>query len=154
MELPADILNTPVMKTLNLYLSLIITVSIIGSLPILEKITLAKMNVTQMIFYRSLSQTIILGIVVWFGTTSLSTGIPIKYTAYALLQGVAVTIMLFFYLSAIKTTDVSFVNPVIAAAPFITYILAIVILNEPLNLLRVSGVVLVVGGIIMILYSR
>lgn len=142
------------MKTPNIYLSLIITVSILGSLPILEKITLAKMNVTQMIFYRSLSQTIILGIVVWFGTTSLSAGIPMKYTVYALLQGVAITIMLFFYLSAIKTTDVSFVNPVIAASPLITYTLAVVILNEPLNFVRLSGVILVVGGIILILYSK
>ncbi len=142
------------MKTPNIYLSLIITVSILGSLPILEKITLAKMNVTQMIFYRSLSQTIILGIVVWFGTTSLSTGIPMKYTVYALLQGVAITVMLFFYLSAIKTTDVSFVNPVIAASPLITYTLAVVILNEPLNFVRLSGVILVVGGIILILYSK
>lgn len=143
------------MKALNLYLSLIITVSIIGSLPILEKITLAKMNVTQMIFYRSLSQTLILGIVVWLGTSSLSSGIiPAKYTAYALLQGVAVTVMLFFYLSAIKTTDVSLVYPVISAAPLITYILAIVILNEPLNVLRLSGVILVVGGVILILYSK
>lgn len=142
------------MKTPNIYLSLIITVSILGSLPILEKITLAKMNVTQMIFYRSLSQTIILGIVVWFGTTSLSAGIPIKYTVYALLQGVAITVMLFFYLSAIKTTDVSFVNPVIAASPLITYTLAVVILNEPLNFVRLSGVILVVGGIILILYSK
>ena len=142
------------MKTLNLHLSLIITVSILGSLPILEKITLAKMNVTQMIFYRSLSQTLILGIVVWFGTSSLSTGIPVKYTVYALLQGAAVTIMLFFYLSAIKTTDVTFVNPVIAASPLITYILAVVILNEPLNVIRLLGVVFVVGGIILILYSR
>ncbi|MCG8341296.1 MAG: EamA family transporter [Chlorobiales bacterium] len=142
------------MKALNLHLSLIITVSILGSLPILEKITLAKMNVTQMIFYRSLSQTLILGIVVWFGTSSLSTGIPVKYTVYALLQGVAVTIMLFFYLSAIKTTDVTFVNPVIAASPLITYILAVVILNEPLNVIRLLGVVFVVGGIILILYSR
>ena len=74
-----------------------------------------------MIFYRSLSQTFILGLVIWFGASSLSTGIPIKYTAYALLQGAAVTIMLFFYLSAIKTTDVSLVYPVIAAAPLITY---------------------------------
>ena len=143
------------MKALNLYLSLIITVSIIGSLPILEKITLAKMNVTQMIFYRSLSQTLILGIVVWLGTSSLSIGIiPAKYTAYALLQGVAVTVMLFFYLSAIKTTDVSLVYPVVSAAPLITYILAIVILNEPLNVLRLSGVILVVGGVILILYSK
>ena len=142
------------MKALNLHLSLIITVSILGSLPILEKITLAKMNVTQMIFYRSLSQTLILGIVVWFGTSSLSTGIPVKYTVYALLQGVAVTIMLFFYLSAIKTTDVTFVNPVIAASPLIPYILAVVILNEPLNVIRLLGVVFVVGGIILILYSR
>ena len=142
------------MKTPNIYLSLIITVSILGSLPILEKITLAKMNVTQMIFYRSLSQTIILGIVVWFGTTSLSAGIPIKYIVYALLQGVAITVMLFFYLSAIKTTDVSFVNPVIAASPLITYTLAVVILNEPLNFVRLSGVILVVGGIILILYSK
>ena len=142
------------MKTPNIYLSLIITVSILGSLPILEKITLAKMNVTQMIFYRSLSQTIILGIVVWFGTTSLSAGIPMKYTVYALLQGVAITVMLFFYLSAIKTTEVSFVNPVIAASPLITYTLAVVILNEPLNFVRLSGVILVVGGIILILYSK
>lgn len=143
------------MKTLNLYLSLIITVSIIGSLPILEKITLAKMNVTQMIFYRSLSQTLILGIIVLFGASSLSTGtIPVKYTAYALLQGVAVTVMLFFYLSAIKTTDVSLVYPIISAAPLITYILAVAILNEPLNVLRMLGVVLVVGGVILILYSK
>ena len=142
------------MKALNIYLSLFITVSILGSLPILEKITLAKMNITQMIFYRSLSQTIILGFVVWLGTSTLSNDIPLNYTAYALLQGVAVTIMLFFYLSAIKTADVSFVNPVIAASPLITYILAVVILNEPLNFVRLSGVVLVVGGIILILYSR
>lgn len=142
------------MKTPNLYLSLIITVSILGSLPILEKITLAKMNVTQMIFYRSLSQTIILGLIVWFGTSATPTGIPIRYTAYALLQGIAITVMLFFYLSAIKTTDVSLVNPVIAASPLITYVLAVVILNEPLDFVRLSGIMLVVGGIILILYSR
>ena len=142
------------MKTPNLYLSLIITVSILGSLPILEKVTLAKMNVTQMIFYRSLSQTIILGIVVWFGTSTFSTGLPVKYTAYALLQGIAITVMLFFYLSAIKTTDVSLVNPVIAASPLITYMLAVVILNEPLDFVRLSGITLVVGGIILILYSK
>ena len=142
------------MKTPGLFLSLIVTVSILGSLPILEKMTLAKMNVTQMIFYRSLSQTIILGIVVWLGTASLSTGIPVKYTAYALLQGVAITVMLFFYLSAIKTTDVSFVNPVIAASPLITYTLAVIVLNEPLNFVRLSGVILIVGGIILILYSK
>lgn len=142
------------MKTSNLYLSLIITVSILGSLPILEKVTLAKMNVTQMIFYRSLSQTIILGIVVWFGTPAFSTGLPIKYTAYALLQGIAITVMLFFYLSAIKTTDVSLVNPVIAASPLITYMLAVVILNEPLGFVRLSGITLVVGGIILILHSK
>lgn len=142
------------MKTPNLYLSLIITVSILGSLPILEKVTLAKMNVTQMIFYRSLSQTIILGIVVWFGTSTFSTGLPVKYTTYALLQGIAITVMLFFYLSAIKTTDVSLVNPVIAASPLITYMLAVVILNEPLDFVRLSGIALVVGGIILILYSK
>lgn len=142
------------MKTLNLYLSLIITVSILGSLPILEKITLARMNVTHMLFYRTLSQTIILGIAVWLSTSSLSSGLPLKYTAYALLQGVAVTIMLFFYLTAIKTTDVSVVNPVIAASPVVTYILAVAVLNEPLNIIRLSGVLLVVGGILLILHSR
>ncbi|UZJ40291.1 EamA family transporter [Prosthecochloris sp. SCSIO W1101] len=142
------------MKTFHLYLSLIITVSIVGSLPILEKITLAKMNITQMIFYRSLSQTLILGIVVWICGSSLSSGIPVKYTVYALLQGVAITIMLFFYFSAIKTADVSFVYPLIAASPLITYILAIVVLNEPFNIIRLSGVILVIGGIILILHSK
>ncbi len=143
------------MKTVNLYLSLIITVTIIGSLPILEKITLSRMNVTEMIFYRSLSQTLILGIIIWLGTSSLSTGtVPIKYTAFALLQGVAITLMLFFYLSAIKTTDVSLVYSVISAAPLLTYILAVAILNEPFNILRLSGVVLVVGGVLLILYSK
>ncbi|MBL6956414.1 MAG: EamA family transporter [Chlorobium phaeobacteroides] len=142
------------MKTPALLLSLVITVSILGSLPILEKITLARMNVTQMIFLRSLSQTIILGIVVWLGTSSVQGGIPIKYTIYALLQGVAITVMLFFYLSAIKTTEVSFVNPIIAAAPLITYAMAVFILNEQFNPVRLSGVILVAGGVALILYSR
>ncbi len=142
------------MKTLHFSIPLLITVSILGSLPILEKITLGRMNVTQMIFYRSLAQTFILGLVVWLGSTSLSTGLPARYTVYALLQGVAVTVMLFFYLSAVKTTDVSIVNPIVSASPLITYILAVVILNEPLNIMRVSGVILVVGGILLIMYSR
>lgn len=142
------------MKTLHFSIPLLITVSILGSLPILEKITLGRMNVTQMIFYRSLAQTFILGLVVWLGSTSLSTGLPVRYTVYALLQGVAVTVMLFFYLSAVKTTDVSIVNPIVSASPLITYILAVVILNEPLNIMRVSGVILVVGGILLIMYSR
>jgi len=142
------------MKTPGLLLSLVITVSILGSLPILEKITLARMNVTQMIFLRSLSQTIILGIVVWLGTSSTPGGIPIKFTLYALLQGVAITVMLFFYLSAIKTTEVSFVNPIIAAAPLLTYAMAVFILNEQFNPVRLSGVVLVAGGVVLILYSR
>ena len=142
------------MKTLHFSIPLLITVSILGSLPILEKITLGRMNVTQMIFYRSLAQTFILGLVVWLGSTSLSTGLPVRYTVYALLQGVAVTVMLFFYLSAVKTTDVSIVNPIVSASPLITYILAVVILNEPLNIMRMSGVILVVGGILLIMYSR
>ncbi len=142
------------MKTLHFSIPLIITVSILGSLPILEKITLGRMGITQMIFYRSIAQTFILGLIVWFSSSSLSADIPVRYTVYALLQGAAVTIMLFFYLSAVKTTDISIVNPIISAAPLITYILAVVLLNEPLNMMRVSGVVLVVGGIMLIIHSR
>ncbi len=143
------------MNTSNLYLSLVIAVSILGSLPILEKITLQKMDVTQMIFYRSLSQTILMGLVVWFGTTTPVNSLPpLKYIGFALLQGVAITVMLFFYLSAINTSDVSFVNPAVAAAPLITYTLAVLVLHEPLTIVRLSGVILIVGGVILILSSK
>ncbi len=60
---------------------------------------------------------------------------------------------LLLYYKAIKLGDVSLVAPVVASSPLWASLLAFAFLGEPFSLLRLTGAILVVAGVILITLS-
>lgn len=140
------------MKQPNFYLSIAVTLLVLGSLPLIEKITLGKISPQQMGFLRGLSQLAIYAGVLYAtnGFAELQSASP-KHIAYGLLQGVAIAVMIYFYFSAMKSGQVSLVTTLTATSPMLTYLLAVLILQEPVTLTRGLGIMFVIMGVILLL---
>lgn len=140
------------MKQPGFYLSIAVTLIILSTLPLFEKVTLGKISPQQMAFLRGLSQVAIYAGVLFAtgGFAELQSASP-KYIVYGLLQGVAIAVMIYFYFSAMKSGQVSLVTTLTATSPMLTYILAVLLLQEPLTLTRGIGVAFVIVGVILLL---
>jgi len=140
------------MKDTHFYISLFIVFFIIGSLPVLEKVTLGKLSPPQLAFLRGASQTIFYGVLLYTsgGLFELK-GAPTKFVIIGLLQGVATSVMLYFYFSAMRHGEASTVKTLTSASPMLTYLLAILFLKEPFSLERTFGMLLVIAGIYILI---
>ncbi|ACF13769.1 protein of unknown function DUF6 transmembrane [Chloroherpeton thalassium ATCC 35110] len=140
------------MKDTHFYLSLFIVFFIIGSLPVLEKVTLGRLSPPQLAFLRGLSQTFFYGVLLYAsgGLFELKTA-PAKFVIFGLLQGVATAVMLYFYFSAMQHGEASTVKTLTSASPMLTYLLAIFFLKEPFSLERSIGILLVIAGIYLLM---
>jgi bacterial/archaeal transporter family protein len=140
-----------VMKHPNFYLSIAVTLIVLSGLPLLEKVTLGKINPQQMAFLRGLSQVAIYAGVLYAtgGFGGLQSASP-KYIVYGLLQGVAIAVMIYFYFSAMKSEQVSLVTALTATSPMLTYLLAVLFLHEPLTFARGLGIMFVILGVILL----
>lgn len=139
------------MKQPGFYLSIAITLIVLSSLPLFEKVTLGKISPQQMGFLRGLSQFVIYAGVLYMtsGFAELQS-VPPRFIIYGLLQGVAIAVMIFFYFTAMKSGQVSLVTALTATSPMLTYALAVLLLQEPLTLTRGIGIVFVILGIILL----
>ena len=140
------------MRELNIYVSLGIAVLILGVLPLIEKITLGVLSPAQMAFLRGLSQVLFYGILIAYsGELIQLADVPKTYILYGLLQGALIVVMLFFYFHAMQKGEASVVKTLSATSPMLTYIFAVMLLNEPFTLERLGGVVLGIGGIYLLI---
>lgn len=74
------------------------------------------------------------------------------FTNHRVLAGLFLyVISMFLWLGALSTLDVSFMYPLLSLAYVITAILAFVFLKESITLLRLVGILLVVGGCVLII---
>lgn len=139
------------MKQPSFYLSIAVTLIVLSTLPLFEKVTLGKISPQQMGFLRGVSQFVIYAGILYMtsGFAEFQTVSP-KFIMYGLLQGVAIAVMIFFYFSAMKTGQVSLVTALTATSPMITYALAVLLLQEPFTLTRGFGIVFIILGVILL----
>lgn len=137
------------MKPFYFYIALVLLIN--GSMPVFEKITLGKVSVPQMVFLRGIVQVALYAALLWStgGLQSLSQVEP-RFIFYGLLQGAAISAMLYAYFLAMQSGDASQVKALSSAAPLLTFALAVWLIGEPLTLQRGLGIALVVAGIFLL----
>lgn len=137
------------MKSFYIYIAAVLVIN--GAMPVFEKLTLGKVSVSQMIFLRGLVQLAIYTAVLFqSGEMASFQKVDSRFIIYGLLQGAVISVMLFCYFAAMKAGAASQVKAFSSAAPLLTYLLAVTILNEPLTLQRGLGVIFITLGVILI----
>ena len=71
-------------------------------------------------------------------------------TWWALLSGILVASALILFYLAIESGEASKVVPISAAYQAVTLVVSAIFLSEDISLLRVAGLVLVIGGVVML----
>lgn len=133
---------------MSAFLWAVITACIWGVVPILEKLGLAKTEPFVALFYRCLG--VILGILV-LGIFVLKPeqikAVPPRSIALFVVAGFLASFaaQITFY-HALKIGDVSRVVPISGAYPLIAFLLGILVLGESVTLMKVLGVILIIGG--------
>lgn len=130
----------------------VLTASIWGVVPLIEKTGLGRGDPAIGVFARSLG--VVVGVVVigiWWSPWKALASLGVRAFALLALGGVLASVLgqLAFY-HALKAGHVSQVTPVAGAYPLVAAVLSWLILREPITMTRVLGVALVVFGVLLL----
>jgi len=129
-----------------------ITACIWGVVPVLEKLGLAKTEPFVALFYRCFG--VILGIL-FLGIFVLKPGeikaVPPRSIVLLVTAGFLASFaaQITFY-HALKIGDVSRVVPISGAYPLIAFLMGILVLGEAVTLMKVLGMLMIIGGVWML----
>jgi len=124
-----------------------------GVVPIIEKIGLSKIAVWPGLVFRSLG--ILIGITLIltlkFDVIKGSLFHPPAGWHYLALGGFLASIIgqIFFY-NALKVGESSRIVPIAATYPLVTFVIAIFFLKEGITLAKISGLIFVILGVILL----
>ena len=138
---------------MNSFIWAVLTALTWGCVPLIEKMGLMKVEPLVGLFYRSL------GVIVGITVLIIFKGPAIKNSFAHLQDGMAYLILggflasfvgqIFFY-SALKSGEASKVVPISGAYPLVSFILGILFLSEKVTLAKISGVGLVLIGVVLL----
>jgi len=135
------------------YIWALLSALIWGCAPILEKLGLTKISVFPGVFYRSLG--VILGLIFLFAFkySEIKSSFPgiSHHWIYLILSGFLASIVgqIFFY-HALRGGEASQVVPLAGTYPLVSFIIGVLFLGEQLSFGKVSGVALVVMGVMLL----
>lgn len=117
-----------------------------GLLGVTSKLALTHVSWPQLILWATAAYAVIGGILLIAGV-----GLVVEVgTIFAILAGGMAVGALALLFIALGRGDASRVAPIAAAYPAVTVLLAALLLDEPLTLVRVVGTALVITGIILL----
>ncbi|MFC1703814.1 EamA family transporter [Candidatus Omnitrophota bacterium] len=131
----------------------LLTALVWGMVPLLEKIGLGKTTVLTGMVLRCAGVLLGLIFLMVFKLDAVKSAFSVRpQTAVCIIAGglLASVIGQIFFYKALKLGDVSRVVPVAAAYPLVSFVLALIFLSEKLTMAKVSGVVLVCMGIVLL----
>ncbi|MFH1655867.1 MAG: EamA family transporter [Candidatus Omnitrophota bacterium] len=124
-----------------------------GTAPLLEKMGLMKIDVLPGLFWRIFGVLIGLALLLVFKFSVVKEALSAKPQTIVLivLGGFLASFVgqIFFY-KALKLGELSRVVPLAATYPVVTFILGILFLSEKITLTKLSGVALVISGILLL----
>ncbi|MBY0357203.1 MAG: EamA family transporter [Candidatus Obscuribacterales bacterium] len=135
------------------FLLSILTALIWGILPFFEKQAMAHISDSfAAVFMRTIGASMGLLIPIFSAPTRASLpGTPFKAYAFLFISGFLGSVIgQITYLTAIKHGEVSRVTPVAAAWPIIAFIMAVILLGEPITVKKTVAILVVVSGIILL----
>jgi transporter family protein len=131
----------------------IATALVWGTAPLLEKIGLMKIQVLPGLFLRCIGVILGIGLLLLFRLELAKEALQAKPQTifFIILGGFLASFVgqLFFY-KALKLGEVSKVVPLAATYPVVAFILGIIFLSEKITLSKLSGVALVISGILLL----
>ncbi|MBP1935935.1 putative membrane protein [Paenibacillus sediminis] len=96
--------------------------------------------------------TMIIVVMIYFTTAKLS-GIPFHFykntVVFAILNGILIPTAYVIFLFALSRAGLTAVVAITSTYPIITFILAVMLLNEPVSVNKVLGIILVVAGLLI-----
>jgi bacterial/archaeal transporter family protein len=134
------------------YLLAIITMTFWGAAPIFGKIAMTKLNPYMALAIRSFIVSIIMLIIISVrGDIRELAKVDLKSIAFIGLEGIfAGLIGQFAYYYALKLGETSKVVPIASAFPLITLIIAVIFLSEKITIMKGSGILLILAGIMLL----
>ncbi|OAG27944.1 EamA family transporter [Thermodesulfatator autotrophicus] len=133
----------------------LLTIFFWGSAPLLERMALKGMSPLLALALRTGFAAILLVLAVLIGGEYKSVPqLGRKELGAALASGIVAGVLgMFTYFSLLKTGQASKVVPLTAAYPLVTAILSLLILGERITLMRFSGIIITILGLIILLRS-
>jgi len=134
------------------YLLALITMIFWGAAPIFAKIGLDKLNPYTALAIRSFIVSIIMLIVISIrGDIKELFKVDLKSLAFIGLEGIFAALFgQFAYYYALKLGETSKVVPIASAFPLITLIIAVMFLSEKITIMKGSGILLIIAGIVLL----
>jgi bacterial/archaeal transporter family protein len=123
----------------------------IGALGIATKLALRHMKWPDMVVWTMIVYVIAAVVIVLVRGAHLGLGIGDRWAALAGLLAVLGLIALFV---ALDNGPVTRVVPVTAAYPLVTVVLGVLVFSEHVTPLRLAGMLLVVGGVVLLTLQR
>lgn len=137
---------------LNGYTLGIITLVLWGVAPVLGKIGLSNLEPLPALLIRSAMVTTILAVaVVMAGKWTAVVTASGRDVIYIVLEGLCAALLgQLAYYYAIKFADISKVTLIVAGAPLVTTLLAVIFLGEKITVYKIAGAVAVILGIVLL----
>ncbi|MCL4386737.1 MAG: EamA family transporter [Actinobacteria bacterium] len=134
------------------YFLAIITMIFWGAAPIFGKIGLTKINPYMALAIRSFIVSLILLIILLIrGDIRELVKVDLKSIAFIGIEGIfAALIGQFAYYYALKLGETSKIVPIASAFPLITLLIAVIFLSEKITIIKSSGILLIIAGIILL----
>ncbi|MBM3248081.1 MAG: hypothetical protein FJZ10_01475 [Candidatus Omnitrophica bacterium] len=124
-----------------------------GAAPLFEKFGISKIEPFSGLILRCLGVVLGLILVIIFRTQSIKEALAAKpqTVIFIMLGGILASVVgqMFFY-RALKLGELSKVVPVAAGYPIISFILGVIFLSEKVTLAKISGVSLVILGVVLL----
>lgn len=139
-------------EMLNGYTLGLITLVLWGIAPVLGKIGLSHLEPLPALFIRSAMVTTILAAAVIFsGRWPEITAANGRDVMFIMLEGLCAALLgQLAYYYAIKLGDLSRVTLIVAGAPLVTLLLAVVVLGEKITFYKLAGAMAIVFGIVLL----
>ncbi len=135
------------------YIWALIAAFIWGWVPIIEKISLAKVSVWGGLFYRCLGTALGAFLLAAFKFDEIKNvikNVPSNWYCFmgaGLLAAVVGQVAFYF---ALKTGEGSRVTPIAGSFPLVTFIIGVLLLGESVTVSKIAGIVLVVSGVLLL----
>ncbi len=128
-----------------------LTIFFWGLAPVFDKTALKNVNPATGISVRMIWSALVMILFVLFtGKTETAINFPFKNISFLFISASVSLLGYLFYFKALTKGNASKVVPAVAVFPLVTAIIAFCIMGEPFSIQKLSAVILIVTGIILL----
>ena len=137
---------------MSLRVLLFLTVILWGTTPLFEKLALGKgAPVVVLLLRTAFIAACMAGVVAATGQAGQLVRLDWRTVLFSLLSGLTGGVLgLTVYFHALRMGQASVVVPITATYPMVTVLLSVLVLGEPITLVKVLGVALIVAGVMLL----